>query len=107
MVVGDLKNTKSRVNISLREVMHMQKRNPLFHLHKILHVVEIPTQSLMQIMVTSIKGFGADGSQILPFSIDFYRRSYNTVALPGECVISGKIQHILPMNLNTVIGRHT
>jgi len=28
------------------------------------------------------------GGQSLPFSIDFDRRPYNTLALPCECVIS-------------------
>ena len=30
---------------------------------------------------------GRGGGQILGFCIDFYRRPYNTVALPCECVI--------------------
>ena len=34
-----------------------------------------------------LKGFGVAGGGSLPFSIDFGRRPYNTVALPCECVI--------------------
>ena len=34
-----------------------------------------------------VKAFGVAVSQILPFSIDFDRRPYNTLALPCECVI--------------------
>jgi len=33
--------------------------------------------------------FRVGGSQILPFSIDFDRRPYNTFALPCECVMEG------------------
>jgi len=35
-----------------------------------------------------LRGFGGAGSQISPFPIDFHRRSYNTLALPCERVIS-------------------
>ena len=34
-----------------------------------------------------VEGFRSGGGQSLPFSIDFGRRPYNTVALPCECVI--------------------
>jgi len=34
-----------------------------------------------------LRGLGAAGGQILPFSIDFDRCPYNTLALPCECVI--------------------
>ena len=36
--------------------------------------------------------------QIFPFSIDFHRRPYNTLALPCECVIFGKISKLRPWN---------
>jgi len=32
-----------------------------------------------------LRGFWVAGAQISPFPIDFHRRSYNTLALPGEC----------------------
>ena len=35
-----------------------------------------------------LKGLGVAGGQNLPFSIDFDRRPYNTLALPCECVIT-------------------
>jgi len=34
-----------------------------------------------------LRGLGAAGGQNLPFSIDFDRRPYNTLALPCDCVI--------------------
>jgi len=34
-----------------------------------------------------LRGLGGTGGQNLPFSIDFDRRPYNTLALPCECVI--------------------
>ena len=34
-----------------------------------------------------LRGLGVAGGQNLPFSIDFDRRPYNTLALPCECVI--------------------
>ena len=33
-----------------------------------------------------LRGVGVAGGQSLPFSIDFDRRPYNTLALPCECV---------------------
>ena len=35
-----------------------------------------------------LRGLGVAGGQNLPFSIDFDRRPYNTLALPCECVIA-------------------
>jgi len=35
-----------------------------------------------------LRGLGVAGGQILPFSIDFDRCPYNTLALPCECVKS-------------------
>jgi len=37
-----------------------------------------------------LRGLGVAGSQNLPFSIDFDRRPYNTLALPCECVICSR-----------------
>jgi len=34
-----------------------------------------------------LRGLGVAGGQNLPFSIDFDRRPYNTLALPCDCVI--------------------
>jgi len=34
-----------------------------------------------------LRGLGVAGAQNLPFSIDFDRRPYNTLALPCECMI--------------------
>jgi len=52
-------------------------------------VVDIP------VVITSanfgedrLRGLGVAGDQNLPFSIDFDRRPYNTLALPCECVMS-------------------
>jgi len=36
-----------------------------------------------------LRGLWVAGGQSLPFSIDFDRRPYNTLALPCECVIFG------------------
>ena len=35
-----------------------------------------------------LRGLGVTGVQSVPFSIDFDRRPYNTLALPCECVMS-------------------
>jgi len=35
-----------------------------------------------------LRGLGVAGGQNLPFTIDFDRRPYNTLALPCECVIT-------------------
>jgi len=39
-----------------------------------------------------LRGLGVAGGQILPFSIDFDRRPYNTLALPCECVITERLK---------------
>jgi len=39
-----------------------------------------------------LRGLGVAGGQSLPFSIDFDRRPYNTLALPCECVILEMVQ---------------
>ena len=46
-----------------------------------------------------LRGLVVAGGQHLPFSIDFDRRPYNTLALPCECVIgpgSGTLSWISP-----------
>jgi len=42
-----------------------------------------------------LRGLGVAVVQNLPFSIDFDRRPYNTLALPRECVIFMTILHVL------------
>ena len=37
-----------------------------------------------------LRGLEVAGGQNLPFSIDFDRRPYNTLALPCECVIAAR-----------------
>ena len=73
----------------VREVAHARKRNPSSDLNKNLQVVGIPD------VITCANfgeerlrpGFRGGGGQSLPFSIDFDRRPYNTLALPCECVM--------------------
>jgi len=51
-----------------------------------------------------LRGFGVAGGHIFPFSIDFHRRTYNSLALPYERVIPSPLTlsfqpsflHILP-----------
>jgi len=42
-----------------------------------------------------LRGLGVAGGKSLPFSIDFDRRPYNTLALPCECVITFSLSLIL------------
>jgi len=42
-----------------------------------------------------LRGLGVALGQNLPFSIEFDRRPYNTLALPCECVILQEAQHPL------------
>jgi len=41
-----------------------------------------------------LRGLGVTGCQILPFSIGFRRRPYNTLALRCECVIALTIHRV-------------
>jgi len=41
-----------------------------------------------------LRGFWVAGGQITPFPIDFYRRPYNTLALPCERVIRDGRRHV-------------
>ena len=41
-----------------------------------------------------LRGFWVAGGQISPSPIDFYRRFYNTLALPCECVMD-KLQFLV------------
>jgi len=63
-----------------------------------------------------LRGLGVAGGQSLPFSIDFDRRPYNTLALPCECVILEMVQdrdivtmfHNVTMSLShTVVAYQT
>ena len=67
--------------------MHVQKRNPLSNMGKIVRDGRYP-------LVITYGKFGDDRSgvwgwrgQILPYPIDFDRHPCNAVALPRECVI--------------------
>jgi len=69
----------------MREVAHAQKRNPLSDLNKILQGGRYPRHNhLCKFWWWSVKGLGVAGGQSLPFSIDFDRRPYNTLALPCD-----------------------
>jgi len=66
----------------VREVEHPRKRNPLSDLNKILQGGRYPWRNhLCKVWWRSVKGFRGAGGQSLPFSIDFDRRPYNTLAL--------------------------
>jgi len=69
----------------VRKVAHALKRNPLSDLNKILHGGRYPRRN--HLCQDRLRGLGVAGSQSLPFSIDFDRRPYNTLALPCECVM--------------------
>jgi len=72
----------------VREVAHARKRNPLSDLNKILQGGRYPRRNhTCKFWWRSVKGFIGSGGSNLPFSIDFDRRPYNTLALPCEFVI--------------------
>jgi len=72
----------------VREVAHARKRNPLSDRIKFCMVVDIPDViACANFGEDRLRGLGVAGGQSLPFSIDFDRRPYNTLALPCECVI--------------------
>jgi len=71
----------------VREVAHARKRNPLSDLNKILRGGRYPRRNhSANFGEDRLRGLGVAGGQSLPFSIDFDRRPYNTLALPCECV---------------------
>jgi len=73
----------------VREVAHARKRNPLSDLNKILYGGRYPRLiTYANFGDDRLRGLGVAGGQNLPFSIDFDRRPYNTLALPCECVIT-------------------
>ena len=72
----------------MRIVAHVQKRNPLSDLHKILHSRRYPNViTRANFGYDQLRGSFGGGGQSVPFPIGFHRRPYNTLALPCECVI--------------------
>jgi len=69
------------------KVAHARKQNPSSDLNKILQGGRYPRcNHLCKFWRRSVQGFRGGGGQSLPFSIDFDRRPYNTLALPCERV---------------------
>jgi len=67
----------------LREVAHARKQNPLSDLDKIFQTDRYPDViTYADFGEDRLRGLGVAGDQSLPFSIDFDRRPYNTLALP-------------------------
>ena len=54
-------------------------------------------------VLRSLTGFGRGGGQILAFSIDLFRRPYNTLALPCECVICILYHFLSYLALNNIM----
>jgi len=88
----------------VREVAHARKQNPLSDLGQILQNGRYPDViTCATFGEDRLRGLGVAGGQSLPFSIDFDRRPYNTLALPCECVICVKFL----CGQGTVIGYTT
>ena len=85
------KRTNSRVNNLMREIAHAQKRSPLSDLDEILQDGRYaPPNHVGQFWWRSVKGFrGGGGVKVWPFLLTLIvvLTSYNTLALPCECVI--------------------
>ena len=78
----------SQVNNLVCEVAHARKQNPLSDLDQILQGDRYPRRNhLCKFWWRSVEAFRGGGGQSLPFSNDFDRRPYNTLALPCEWVI--------------------
>jgi len=77
------KEKNSRVNSARSRAC--AEMNPLYPLNNILQDGDIITYA--NFGDDRLKGLEVAGAQSLPFHIDFDRRSYNTLALPCECVI--------------------
>ena len=72
----------------MRIVAHVQKRNPLSDLHKILHGRRYPDViTRAHFGYDQLDGSFGGGDQSVPLHIGFHRRPYNTLALSWECVI--------------------
>jgi len=72
----------------VREVAHALTRNPLSDLNKILHGGRYPDViTYTNFGEDRLRSLGVAGGQSLPFSIDFDRHPYNTLALPCKCVL--------------------
>ena len=64
-----------------REITHEQNRNPWTDLDNVLHGGRYRWgRYLHKFWWPLVKRFLGSGGQIFPFSIDFYRRLYNTLA---------------------------
>ena len=72
----------------VREIAHARKQNLLSDLNKILQGgIDIPDVIIyVNFGEDWLRGLGVAGGQSLPFSIDFDRHPYNTLALLCECV---------------------
>ena len=71
----------------VREEAHARKRNPLSDLNKNLQGGRYPDViTYANFGEDRLRGLEVEGGQSLPFSIDFDRRPYNTLAQPCECV---------------------
>jgi len=76
----------------VREVAHPWKRNPLSDMNKILQGGRYPDIiTYADFGEDQLEDLGVAGCQNLPFSIDFDRPPYNTLALPCECVITRRL----------------
>ena len=73
-----------------RKVAHEQTRKPLPDLDKILQDRRyLRHNHLRNFWLRSVRGFsGAERRQISPFPVGFYRRPYDTLALPREYLIN-------------------
>jgi len=73
---------------NLARKVHARKHNPWADRDELLHRCRGARHNhLCQFLWLPLRGFRRSGCQILGFSIDLHRRSYNTLALPCECVI--------------------
>jgi len=85
VIVRTQKN--SRVNIGARSRACAEAK-PLIRSKQNCGMVGIPDIiTCANFGEDRLRGLGVAGGQSLPFSIDFDRRLYNTLALPCECVI--------------------
>ena len=73
---------------NLARKVHARKHNPWADRDELLHRCRGARHNhLCQFLWLPLRGFRRSGCQILGFSIDLHRLSYNTLALPCECVI--------------------
>jgi len=82
-----------------RKITHARKGNLSANRDELLHRCRGPRHNhLCQFLWFPRTGFerGGGGCQILGFSIDLHRRSYNTLALLCECVITFALYSVKP-----------